>query len=176
VIIILAVLAMGWYVMQGSNNPAISSPQKTTPSVTITPVMTAKATPSAAAVATSSADQKTITNSIGMEFVQIQAGEFDMGSPSNEKDRYDTEGPVHRVKISNAFYMGTFEVTQKQWRDVMGTSPSNFKGDDLPVEQVSWNDAQEFIKKLNEKQSGNKYRLPSEDFVTTFHFTSLSLT
>ncbi len=116
--------------------PAVTAMQKTTPSVTTTPVLTAKATPSAAAVVTSSADQKTITNSIGMEFVQIQAGEFDMGSPSNEKDRYDNEGPVHRVKISNAFYMGKFEVTQKQWRDVMGSSPSSFKGDDLPVETV----------------------------------------
>jgi formylglycine-generating enzyme required for sulfatase activity len=145
VIIILAVLALGWYGTQGSNNPQVSVNPAT-----------------AAALVTSSADQKTITNSIGMEFVQIPAGEFDMGSPANENDRFDNEGPVHRVKISNAFYMGKFEVTQKQWRDVMGTSPSNFKGDDLPVEQVSWNDVQEFIKKLNDKEGGNKYRLPSE--------------
>ncbi len=103
--------------------------------------------------------QKTITNSIGMEFVLIPAGEFDM-SKSNESGR--SEGPVHRVIISNGFYMGKFEVTQKQWRDMMETNPSKFKGDNRPVEQVSWTDAQEFIKKLNENEGTNKYRLPSE--------------
>lgn len=103
--------------------------------------------------------QKTIDS---FEFVSIPAGEFEMGSPSSEAGRYDNEGPVHRVKISNAFYMGKYEVTQKQWRDVMGTNPSYFKGDNLPIELVSWNDAQEFIQKLNEKEGNNKYRLPSE--------------
>jgi formylglycine-generating enzyme required for sulfatase activity len=111
---------------------------------------------------TTTRDQKTITNSIGMEFVSIQAGEFDMGSPANETGRRDSEGPVHRVKISSAFYMGKYEVTQKQWRDVMGSSSSSFKGDNLPVESVSWNEVQEFIKKLNENKGSNKYRLPSE--------------
>ena len=104
----------------------------------------------------------TLTLSNGIEFVKIPAGEFDMGSPASEIDRSDFEGPVHRVKISKAFYMGKYEITQKQWRDVMGTNPSYFKGDNLPVENVSWNDAQEFIKKLNEKEGLNKYRLPSE--------------
>jgi len=97
-----------------------------------------------------------------MEFMLIPAGEFDMGSPAVEKDRNSDEGPVHRVKISNAFYMGKYEVTQKQWREVMGTNPSYFEGDNLPVEQVSWNDVQEFLKKLNEKEGANKYHLPSE--------------
>ncbi|MCZ7393076.1 MAG: formylglycine-generating enzyme family protein [Candidatus Methanoperedens sp.] len=97
-----------------------------------------------------------------MEFVLIPAGEFDMGSPESEKDRDGNEGPVHHVKISKAFYMGKYEVTQKQWREVMGNDPSNFKGDNLPVESVSWNDVQEFIKKLNEKEGTNRYRLPSE--------------
>jgi len=101
------------------------------------------------------------TNSIGMEFMRIPAGEFDMGSSLNE-DYDKDEGPVHRVKIPKAFHMGRYEVTQKQWREVMGYDPSYFKGDNLPVEQVSWNDVQEFIKKLNEKESTNKYRLPSE--------------
>jgi formylglycine-generating enzyme required for sulfatase activity len=109
-----------------------------------------------------SADQKTFTNSIGMEFVLIPAGEFKMGTPSNDRLRNGNEDPIHRVKISNAFYMGKYEVTQKQWREVMGNNPSNFKGDNLPVEMVSWNDVQDFIKKLNEKEGGNKYRLPSE--------------
>jgi formylglycine-generating enzyme required for sulfatase activity len=144
-IILLAVLAFGWFGTQSSNSPMISNPQKTTPA-DFTPL----------------ADQKTITNSIGMEFVSIPAGEFNMGSPSNEKGRIVNEGPVHHVKISNSFYLGKYEVTQKQWRDIMGNSPSYFKGDNLPVEQVSWNDTQDFIKKLNEKEGVNKYRLPTE--------------
>lgn len=101
-------------------------------------------------------------NTIDMEFVLIPSGEFDMGSPSNEVGRYDDEGPVHRVKIPKSFYMGKYEVTQKQWRDIMGNDPSRFKGDNLPVEQVSWNDVQKFIKKLNKKENTKKYRLPSE--------------
>lgn len=122
-----------------------------TPTITPTPIKTP-----------SSYSGSTLTNSIGIEFVLIPAGEFDMGSPWNEEGRDDSEGPVHHVKISNTFYMGKYEVTQKQWRDVMGSSPSNFKGDNLPVEQVSWNDVQEFIRKLNGKEGTNKYRLPSE--------------
>jgi len=91
-----------------------------------------------------------------MEFVLIPAGEFDMGSG------IDNEGPVHYVKNPKPFYLSKYEVTQKQWREVMGSDPSFFKGDDLPVEQVSWNDVQEFIKKLNEREGAEKYRLPSE--------------
>jgi formylglycine-generating enzyme required for sulfatase activity len=98
-----------------------------------------------------------------MEFVLIPAGEFDMGSPAKEENRVQDEGPVHHVNIPTAFYMGKYEVTQKQWREVMGNNPSTFKGDDLPVEQVSWNDVQEFIKRLNENEHVNKYRLPAEE-------------
>ncbi|KAF5422584.1 MAG: Formylglycine-generating enzyme, required for sulfatase activity, contains SUMF1/FGE domain [Candidatus Methanocomedens sp.] len=97
-----------------------------------------------------------------MEFVLIQPGEFDMGSPANETGRYDDEGPIHHVTISEAFYLGKYEVKQKQWYEVMGDNPSHFKGDDLPVENVSWDDVQEFIKKLNKKEDTHKYRLPSE--------------
>jgi formylglycine-generating enzyme required for sulfatase activity len=102
-----------------------------------------------------------ITPTPKMEFVLIPAGEFDIGS-KNETERWDVENPVHRVNISKAFYMGKYEVTQKQWRDVMGNNPSSFEGDNLPVETVSWNEVQEFIKKLNEKEGSNKYRLPTE--------------
>jgi formylglycine-generating enzyme required for sulfatase activity len=101
-------------------------------------------------------------NTIDMEFVLIQPGEFDMGSPANETGRYDDEGPVHLVTISESFYLGKYEVTQKQWHEVMGDNPSYFKGDDLPVESVSWDDVHKFIKKLNEKEGTNKYRLPTE--------------
>jgi len=105
-----------------------------------------------------SATGKTYTNSIGMEFVLIPSGTFKMGSSNGESD----EKPIHSVTISEAFYMGKYEVTQKEWKAVMGDNPSSFKGDKLPVEQVSWNDIQEFIKKLNQKEGGTKYRLPTE--------------
>ena len=106
---------------------------------------------------------KTFTSpSTGMEFVLIPAGEFMMGSPSGEKGSYGDEGPVHEVTINNPFYMGKYPVTQKQWEKVMGNNPSSFKGEDRPVESVSWENVQEFVKKLNEKEGANKYRLPSE--------------
>ena len=96
-------------------------------------------------------------NSIGMKFTLIQAGEFYMGS-----EEFDDEEPVHKVRINNPFYLGTYPVTQREWKAVMRRNPSDLKGDDLPVEQVSWDDVQKFIKKLNEKEGTDKYRLPSE--------------
>ncbi len=100
-------------------------------------------------------------NSIGMIFNQIPAGEFDMGSLSNV-GAFEWEMPLHRVEIEKDFWMGEHEVTNKQWFDVMGYNTSDFKGDNLPVVQVSWEDVQKFIKKLNEKERTNKYRLPTE--------------
>jgi formylglycine-generating enzyme required for sulfatase activity len=104
---------------------------------------------------------KEYTNSIGMKLVLIPAGEFLMGSQDTEKDRGVDEGPQHKVRISKAFYMGTTEVTQAQWKAVMGNNPSQFQGDDLPVETVSWIDCQEFLKILSAK-GGKTYRLPTE--------------
>jgi formylglycine-generating enzyme required for sulfatase activity len=101
--------------------------------------------------------EKTFTNSIVMEFVLIPAGSFQMGS-----NKYDDEKPVHKVEIKEAFYLGKTEVTQKQYQAIMGDNPSHFKGENRPVENVSWNEAQEFIKKLNEKEGTKKYRLPTE--------------
>jgi len=103
---------------------------------------------------------ETFTNTIGMEFVLIPAGEFEMGS---DEGYYFYYGPAHHVTIVNPFYMGKYEVTQEQWRAIMGDNPSYFTGDDdLPVECVSWDDVQDFITKLNEKEGTDKYRLPSE--------------
>jgi formylglycine-generating enzyme required for sulfatase activity len=95
--------------------------------------------------------------------VVIPAGEFTMGSPESEPDRDSDESPRHPVRIPRAFAMARTEVTQAEWRALMGSSPSDFSscGDDCPVEQVSWNDAREFARRLSEK-TGKHYRLPSE--------------
>ncbi len=94
--------------------------------------------------------------------VVIPAGRFLMGSLANETGRYVDEGPQRWVDVPR-FAMGKFEVTQRQWEAVMGSNPSRFKscGPDCPVENVSWNDAQEFIRRLSQR-TGQNYRLPSE--------------
>jgi len=106
---------------------------------------------------------KKFTNSIRMEFVLIPAGEFEMGSSRRERDR-DEDERQHKVTISRPFYMQTTEVTQGHWKAVMGDNPSYFKdcGDDCPVENVSWDDCQEFIRRLNQMEGTDKYRLPTE--------------
>src|ERR1700693_6185042 len=94
---------------------------------------------------------RNFTNSIGMKFVWIPPGSFMMGSPKEERDRNKTE-TQHKVTLTKGFYMSVHLVTQEQWQEVMGNNPSHFKGEkNLPVEQVSWNDCQGFVKKLREK-------------------------
>ena len=93
-----------------------------------------------------------------MKFVRIEAGTFWMGS-----DTWDNEKPMHQVRISKAFYLGAYEVTQGQWQRIMGTDPSRFTDDpNLPVGNVSWNDTQKFIRQLNAQEGGATYRLPTE--------------
>ncbi|MDR2624899.1 MAG: formylglycine-generating enzyme family protein [Zoogloeaceae bacterium] len=104
----------------------------------------------------------TVTNSIGMEFVRIPAGSFMMGADKNLEDAREDEMPQHQVTISQPFYLGKYEVTQKEWEAVMGDNPSKFKGENNPVENVSWYDIQTFIERLNQKEGTNKYRLPTE--------------
>ena len=106
---------------------------------------------------------KIFTNSIGMKFVLIPSGNFTMGSPADEPGRFSGERQ-HRVNLTKAFYLQTTEVTQGQWKALMGSNPSSNKGcgDNCPVEQVSWEDAQQFIRKLNQKERTDKYRLPTE--------------
>jgi formylglycine-generating enzyme required for sulfatase activity len=102
------------------------------------------------------------TNSLGMKFVYIPPGTFMMGSPKNTPNNFILE-IQQEVTISKSFYIQTTEVTQGQWKAVMGSNPNRFKncGDTCPVENISWDDVQEFIKKLNEKGDEN-YRLPTE--------------
>ncbi len=97
---------------------------------------------------------------VSLEMVLIPAGKFVMGSPKKEKDRSDDE-TQHEVTLTKPFYIGKYEVTQEQWEAVMGKNPSRRKGAKLPVTDVSWNDCQDFIKKLNAKTNGG-YRLPTE--------------
>jgi formylglycine-generating enzyme required for sulfatase activity len=104
-----------------------------------------------------------IIPSIGYEMIYVSPGTFMMGSPSNEKGRYGDE-TQHQVILTKGFYMGITEVTQGQWKKIMGNNPSHFKkcGDDCPVEQISWRTCQEFIILLNKKEKTRKYRLPTE--------------
>lgn len=104
-----------------------------------------------------------IKNSIGMEFVKIPSGVFTMGSPANEWQRDKNESPQREVNIGNEFYLGKYEVTQEEYQKIMGINPSNFKDcPRCPVENINWNDAKEFIFKLNSLNDGYEYRLPSE--------------
>jgi len=93
-------------------------------------------------------------------FVLIRGGTFMMGSPERETDR-STNETLHKVKVSD-FAICRYAVTQEEWQKVTGSNPSSFKGDNLPVEKVSWDDCQAFIKKLNEKTGGGLFRLPTE--------------
>lgn len=101
-------------------------------------------------------------NSIGMEFAKIPSGSFLMGTGKMLSDLEDDQWPKHLVTITKSFYIGKYEVTQAQWEAVMGSNPSEFQGAKHPVENISWNDVQEFIKKLNAREKTTKYRLPTE--------------
>jgi formylglycine-generating enzyme required for sulfatase activity len=104
---------------------------------------------------------RSFTNSIGMKFVWIKRGSFMMGSPKEEEGRWARE-TQHKVTLTKGFYMGVYAVTQEEWQAVMGNNPSYFRGEkNLPVNDVSWNDCQEFIKKSREKDK-KPYRLPTE--------------
>ena len=122
-----------------------------------------------------------IKNPRGMEFVYLPAGDFmmgstdaavqtaykqaqiDVGADHAKMEWFTREQPRHRVRIAEGFYLGRYEVTQAQWQAVTENNPSEFKGcDQCPVEQVSWSDAQEFIRRLNAMNDGFRYSLPSE--------------
>ena len=105
---------------------------------------------------------ETHTNAIGMQFKLIPAGEFMMGSSDDDLDKKDDEIPQHRVQITKPFYLGIHEVTQEQYEKVMGENPAHFKGPTHPVEQVSWEDANQFCAKLSEMVEKCAYRLPTE--------------
>ena len=99
--------------------------------------------------------------SFDTDMIFAEGGTFMMGcTPEQQDDCFDSEKPAHEVTLSD-FYIGKYEVTQLQWRAVMGNNPSHFEGGNLPVENVSWDDVEEFISRLNER-TGENYRLPTE--------------
>lgn len=106
------------------------------------------------------------TNSIGMRFVRVKAGQFTMGSPQSDKVASQAERPQHRVTLTSDYYLGAYEVTQAEFEHIMGENPSKFKGPSLPVENVSWQNAVRFCEQISaldrEKEAGNAYHLPTE--------------
>jgi formylglycine-generating enzyme required for sulfatase activity len=99
-----------------------------------------------------------LVDRFGIAFILIPAGTFQMGSEHGNDD----EKPVHTVRLSRPFYLGIYPVTQRQWEAVMGSNPSHFQGPEHPVEQVSWDKVQEFIRSLNTHEGRALYRLPTE--------------
>ena len=108
---------------------------------------------------------KTLTldlgNKVTMKLALIPSGKFMMGSPKTEAGHNSHEAPQHEVTISKPFYMGVFEVTQEQYKQIIGENPSYFKGTKNPVDSVSWDGAVEFCKKLSAK-TGKTVQLPTE--------------
>ncbi|MBF0369861.1 MAG: SUMF1/EgtB/PvdO family nonheme iron enzyme, partial [Magnetococcales bacterium] len=115
----------------------------------------------------SGSSDDTYTNSLNMDFVRIASGTFEMGCEDDDSESgyacYVNESPLHTVTITEDFFMQTTEVTQAQWQSVMGSNPAYFAncGDDCPIEEVSWNDVQDFITAMNDLGEGS-YRLPTE--------------
>lgn len=103
---------------------------------------------------------ESLPGGIPLELALIPAGTFTMGSPPDEFERSDAEGPQHQVNLFE-FYLGKYEITQAQWQAVMGSNLAQDLGENRPVDNVSWNDAIEFCQKLS-RQTGKNYRLPSE--------------
>ena len=109
----------------------------------------------------SEAERRSILKKLVSNMVYVEGGTFTMGATAEQADdAYDVEKPAHKVTVSS-FSIGKYEVTQKEWKAVMGSNPSWFSGDNLPVERMSWDNCQEFIRKLN-SLTGKRFRLPTE--------------
>lgn len=102
-----------------------------------------------------------VKDGISIEMVKVEGGTFMMGATPEMKNSWTEERPIHQVTLTNDYYIGKYEVTQSLWCALMDNNPSYFKGDNLPVEQVSWDDCQKFINELNDI-TGRKFRLPTE--------------
>ncbi len=150
------------------NSPPIPTPTPPptptpTPTPPPTPVPTPTPTPKPMPIV--SADGRQMKNLVGIEFVRVSRGEFMMGS-----NKVENEKPAHKVVITNGFWLGRYEISIGEWKAVMGDIPPDMKridakfseSDRQPVIYVSWDDAQEFITKLNAANDGFLYRLPTE--------------
>ena len=102
-----------------------------------------------------------VKNGVSIDMVRVEAGTFTMGATAEMKKAWDDEKPTHQVTLTNDYYIGKYEVTQALWQAVMGNDPSYFKGDNLPVVDVNWDDCQDFLGKLN-RITGKTFRLPTE--------------
>ena len=151
----------------GNGNPVINPPPPTNPpsggsggtQPTVAPPSNPQPTGPSNGTGLTETDETAIAALAGT-FVLVAGGSFDMGCTREQRD-CESDEPVHWVTLSS-YYIGQYEVTQAQWRAVMGDNPSYFEGcDQCPVEQVSWEEVQEFIRRLNQR-TGLNYRLPTE--------------
>ena len=159
--------ALKWLVVIAVVLVSVLVVRKNLPETSAKPVSLQPTVPTARQTATPVAgDTREIEVAPGvkMTFVWVAPGSFKMGSDNSDAD--SDEKPVHQVTLTRGYWIGKYEVTQKEWQSVMGSNPSNFKGDRLPVEQVSWDDCQEYVKKVNDylSQRGEelRVRLPTE--------------
>ena len=141
-----------------ASTPSASSTSNVIPSKSTSSPQTTSSSPTTPSGSVISIPVK---NGISIEMVKVEAGSFMMGAPPEIENSCKEEKMVHRVTLTNDYYLGKYEVTQALWKTVMGSNPSEFKGDKLPVEQVSWNACQDFILKLN-SMTGKHFRLPTE--------------
>ncbi len=140
----------------------VTYPQYTiTPNVTIQSIILQQSMPQKPPTVSDNTISIPVKNGINIDMVRVEAGMFIMGATPEMENPFDDEKPTHQVTLTNDYYIGKYEVTQALWQAVMGKKPSRFKGDNLPVVSVSWNDCQKFISKLNRK-TGKKFRLPTE--------------
>ena len=166
-VFLVILLAFGFVV--GAQNKIVKKPKKQKPATTqVAPKKhksqskppTKGGTVKCVATKASYSNGTLTVNGIKYNMVWVDGGTFRMGATSEQGSEISDEKPVHSVTLSG-YYIGKTEVTQVLWQAVMGSNPSYFEGDDLPVEQVSWDDCQEFIRKLN-SLTGQNFRLPTE--------------
>ena len=167
--IILFLLCLATLNTMGQTNGTITRQRKTTAKKETQQRKTTQAAPKKTQPARQAQQQKPAASTsmpkvslddIMRNMVYVEGGTFTMGATSEQKKPDDDEKPTHRVSLSS-FYIGKYEVTQALWKAVMGSNPSSYKGDNLPVENVSWNDCQTFLRKLN-AMTGKNFRLPTE--------------
>ena len=165
-VFLVILLAFGFVV--GAQNKIVKKPKKQKPATTqVAPKKhksqskpTKGGTVKRVATKASYSNGTLTVNGIKYNMVWVDGGTFRMGATSEQGSTWDYEKPVHSVTLSG-YYIGKTEVTQALWKAVMGSNPSEFKGDNRPVESVSWDDCQAFIRKLN-ALTGQNFRLPTE--------------